>query len=197
MIRVAIVDDHPAVRVGLHALLRGEPGLNPIAVPVLDEIAPRDVLAADPDVALVDGQLATGTGLALCFEISRLPGAPPVVLYSAYLDEELAIAARVAGAAAALNKSAPLDELLDTLRVAAGGGSRFPALAPWALRHCADRLEPDDLPFLSMLAHGTTRAETADTLGVTPDELESRLVRVITTLEGGLMPSGRTPAAAA
>jgi len=191
MIRVALVDDHPAVRVGLHALLRGEPGLIPIAVPVLDELAPKDVLAAEPDVALVDGQLAVGTGLGLCFEISRLATAPPVVLYSAYLDEELAIAARVAGAAGALNKSEPLERLLDALRVAAAGGAQFPPVAPWALRHCADRLEPEDLPFLSMLAHGTTRAETAQTLGVTREELEARLARIVAAFERCLMPAGR------
>ncbi len=191
MIKVALVDDHPAVRVGLHALLRSEPGLIPIAVPVLDELAPKDVLAAEPDVALVDGQLAVGTGLGLCFEISRLATAPPVVLYSAYLDEELAIAARVAGAAGALNKSEPLERLLDALRVAAGGGARFPPVAPWALRHCADLLEPEDLPFLSMLAHGTTREETAQTLGVTPEELEARLTRVVAALERWLMPMAR------
>jgi DNA-binding NarL/FixJ family response regulator len=191
MIRVAVVDDHPAVRVGLHALLRGEPGLIPIAVPVLDELAPKDVLAAEPDVALVDGQLAVGTGLRLCFEISRLAIAPPLVLYSAYLDEELAIAARVAGAAGALNKSEPLERLLDVLRAAAAGGAEFPPVAPWALRHCADRLEPEDLPFLSMLAHGTSREETAETLGVTREELEARLARIVAAFERCLMPAGR------
>ena len=191
MIKVALVDDHPAVRAGLHALLRREPGLTPVAVPVLDELAPRDVLAAEPDVALVDGQLAAGTGLGLCFEMSRLAAAPPVVLYSAYVDEEFAIAARVAGAAGVLNKSEPLERLLNTLRVAARGAAQFPPLAPRALRHCADLLEPEDLPFLSMLAYGTTRWETAQTLGVSRGELEGRLARVVATLERCLVPPGR------
>lgn len=197
MIRVALVDDHPAIRAGLHAILRSEPGFSPISVPVFDQLTPRDVLAANPTVALVDGQLAVGTGLGLCFQISRLEDAPPVILYSAYVDEELAIAARVAGAAGALNKSEPLDELLDALRVAAAGGSRFPSVAPWALRRCADRLEPDDLPFLSMLAHGTNREEAADTLGVTREEFDTRLVRVVSALEHCLVPGTRAAEAAA
>jgi DNA-binding NarL/FixJ family response regulator len=197
VIRVALVDDHPAVRAGLHAILRSEPGFSPISVPVFDELTPRDVLAAGPTVALVDGQLAVGTGLGLCLEISRLDDAPPTLLYSAYVDEELAIAARLAGAAGAVNKSEPLDELLDALRVVAAGGSRFPSVAPWALRRCADRLEPDDLPFLSMLAHGTNREETADTLGVTGEELEARLVRVVSALEHRLLPGSRAADAVA
>lgn len=197
MIRVALVDDHPAVRAGLHAILRSEPGFSSISVPDFDQLTPRDVLAANPTVAVVDGQLALGTGLGLCFEISRLEDAPPVILYSAYVDEELGIAARVAGAAGALNKSEPLDELLDALRVVAAGGSRFASVAPWALRRCADRLEPDDLPFLSMLAHGTTREETAETLGVTGKELETRLVPVVSALEHCLVPGARAAEAAA
>jgi DNA-binding NarL/FixJ family response regulator len=191
MIKVALVDDHPAVRAGLHALLRREPGLTPVAVPVLEELAPRDVLAAESDVALVDGQLAVGTGLGLCFEMSRLAAAPPIVLYSAYLDQELAIAARVSGAAGVLNKSEPLERLLNALRVVARGEALFPPIVPGALRHCADLLEPEDLPLLSMLAHGTTRWETAQTLGVTHGALEARLARVVATLERCLLPPGR------
>jgi DNA-binding NarL/FixJ family response regulator len=197
MIRVALIDDHPAVRVGLDALLRVEPGLTPVPLPAPSRVSTADVLAAEPDVVLVDGQLAVGSGLGLCLELSRVPGAPPTVLYSAYVDEELAIAARVAGAAGALNKSESLEQLLDALRVVAGGGDRFTTISPWALRRCAGRLDPDDLPFLSMLAHGTTRSETAETLGVTRDELDARLTRVVARLEACLIPASQASRAAA
>jgi len=196
VIRVALVDDHPAVRVGLHAVLRGEPGLIPVPVPTSEHPGPDDVLAAQADVALVDGQLAVGTGVGLCLKLSRFTAAPPVVLYSAYLDEELAIAARLAGAAGALNKSVPLEGLLDTLRTVAGGGTCFPPVSTGALRRCADRLQADDLPFLSMLAHGTSREETADTLGVEGDALFARLARMVSTLEHSLMPAVRAASVA-
>lgn len=188
MIRVALVDDHPAVRAGLHALLWGEPGLTPVAVPFADRLVAEDVLAAEPDVALVDGQLTVRNGLDLCHELSRARRSPPVVLYSAYLDEELAIAARLAGAAGALNKSRPLAELLDMLRVAARGGEAFPPLSPSALRRCAGRLVAEDLPLLSMLVHGASRDETAATLGVTRGEFHGRLKRVLSQLVRGVLP---------
>lgn len=189
MIRVAVVDDHPAVRAGLHALLRSEPGLSPIAVPAAGPTTPATVLAANPDVALLDGQLAVGSGLELCLRLTQTQDPPPVVLYSAYLDAELAIAARLAGAAAALSKAVPLDEVLETLRAVAAGGTRFPPIAPAALRRCAERLEPEDLPILSLLAHGTSRRETANTLGISTAELIARLTRIITVFEHALMPA--------
>ena len=195
MIRVTVVDDHPAVRAGLHALLRSEPGLSPTAIPVDTEETAELVLQAEPDVALIDGQLPVQSGLDLCLQISQLDDPPPLLLYSAYVDEELAIAARIAGAAGAVNKAEPLDHLLDALRALATGGTRFPPVAPHALRRCADRAEPDDLPFLSMLAHGTSRRETADTLGMSLEELQTRLVRLVSRLEHSLMPGSARVAA--
>ena len=47
-----------------------------------------------------------------------------------------------------------------------------------------------------MLAHGTNRQETAETLAVTREELETRLVRVVSVLEHSLVPGGRAAEAA-
>ncbi len=187
MIHVAVIDDHPAVRVGLHALLRAEPGLVPVPAPADARFTAQNVPEA-ADVALIDGQLTAGTGLALCFELSLSESRIPVVLYSAYVDEELEVAARLAGAVAARNKRVPLEELLDTLRQAGAGKVAASPPAPWALRRCADRLDPDDLPILSLIAHGTSRAETAATLGLSIDALNARLAKMVSRLEQSLLP---------
>jgi DNA-binding NarL/FixJ family response regulator len=187
VIRVALVDDHPAVRAGLNALLRTEPGLSVIPLRFHDELSARDVLSVAPSVALIDGRLGSRSGLGLCLEMSRLRDAPPVVIYSAYVDDDFAVAARLAGAAGALNKAEPLERLLDALRAVASGGTYLPPLAPMALRRSADRLKPDDLPYLSMLAHGTSRGEVADTLAVSREELEERLTGILGKLERPLM----------
>jgi DNA-binding NarL/FixJ family response regulator len=189
VIKVALVDDHPAVRVGLLALLRGEPGLTPVAVPADGPVELEKLLSLEADVALIDGQLGTESGLELCLALGRHEEAPPVVFYSAYLEEELAVAARIAGAAAALNKGEPLDRVLNTVRVVAGGRSTFPPVSAWALRRCAERIDSDDLPVLAMLAHGTSRSDAADTLGLSLDALEARIVRMVATLERYLLPA--------
>jgi DNA-binding NarL/FixJ family response regulator len=84
MIRVAIVDDHPAVRLGLHTALATEPGLVPIgAASSATELGPL-LYRADPDVVLLDYQLPDGDGLTMCREIKLAVPTRRVILYSAY-----------------------------------------------------------------------------------------------------------------
>jgi DNA-binding NarL/FixJ family response regulator len=57
MIRVLVVDDHPAVRAGLVAMLRAEPGLVPVASAADAEAAITAARHTEPDVAVVDYHL--------------------------------------------------------------------------------------------------------------------------------------------
>lgn len=88
MLGVLIVDDHPAVRAGVVALLRREPGIVPVAA-------------------------AQGAQEAM------------MLLYSAFADDRLAVAARAAGADGVVSKGSPADELFAAIRAAASG--RFTA----------------------------------------------------------------------
>src|SRR5947209_4260492 len=114
--RVLIVDDHPAVRAGLVAALADEADLDPVAA-VADAggaaAAARRLL---PDVAIVDFRLPGRDGLSLTIELKRLPRPPGIVLYSAFADSRLGVAAAVAGADALVKKSSSLEELRWTIR---------------------------------------------------------------------------------
>lgn len=63
MIGVLVVDDHPAVRAGLVALLRREPGIVPVAAAQGMQEALVQAERNGPDVALVDYALGDGDGL--------------------------------------------------------------------------------------------------------------------------------------
>src|SRR5262245_12363130 len=98
MIRILLVDDHPAMRAGLTGVLAAEPGTVP-----LDSIASGDELEpalrrCRPDVVLLDYHLPGSDGLVLCRQVKRTVPAPAVLIYSAYADAELAIPAVLAGA---------------------------------------------------------------------------------------------------
>src|SRR4051794_2201768 len=91
MIRVAILDRHPAVRAGLDAALRAAPGLAPAG----GAGGARDLLAllyrADPDVVVLDD---LGFARRVKIESPRTR----VVLYSAHRTPRPPPAAAVAGA---------------------------------------------------------------------------------------------------
>jgi len=179
VIRVLLVDDHPAMRTGLAAVLAAEPGMVVLgAAASADELAPA-LNRTKPDVVLLDYHLPSSDGLVLCRVLKRSVPAPGVLLYSAYADASLAIPAILAGADGLLNKAAPAKDLYDAIRRVARGDRVLPAVPRDLLDSASARLDPEDLPILGMILDGASPADVADTLLVEPRNVSSRLDRMI------------------
>jgi len=71
VIRVAIADDHHAVRLGLHAAIRSEPGLVPVGAASDGRGLAPLLRTTDPDVVLLDYHLPDTDGLTLCRFLGR------------------------------------------------------------------------------------------------------------------------------
>jgi CheY-like chemotaxis protein len=95
MIRIAVLDDHPAVLGGLQRLVERAPDLRPVAF-VETEAALWHALVERPaDIVIVDYDLARGDGLAVCQRLKEHRPGPRVLVYSAYAGSGLAVAARL------------------------------------------------------------------------------------------------------
>ena len=183
MIRILIVDDHPAMRMGLTAVLRAEPDLVPLdaATSVLD-LWPA-LHRTRPDVVMLDYHMPGEDGLTLCRRIKREVPPPAVVLYSAYADASLTVAAMLAGVDGLVNKSAPANELFDAIRRVAGGERVLPPIARELRDAAGAALDDEDLPILAMKLDDTPPAEIATALGIEPGEVSWRLDRMIARLK--------------
>lgn len=182
MIRLLIVDDHPAMRAGLTAVLRAEPGIVPLgAASGADDLEPA-LRRTQPDVVLLDYHLPGTDGLQLARRLKRRTPAPKVLLYSAWADASLVVPAVLAGADGLLNKSAPAPELYDALRAVSRGERVLPPVPQELREAAAAELDPVDLPILSMMLEGTPPNEIAQTLRIDPTELSRRLDAMIATL---------------
>lgn len=182
MIRTLLVDDHPALRTGLTAVLRSEPGIVPLdAVETAREVWPA-LTRTRPDVVLLDYHLPDADGLVLCRAIKRHVPAPAVILYSAYAGAGLTIPALLAGADGMVSKGAPATELFEAIRRAARGERILPGVAPEQLRAAHDRLPTEDLPLLGMSLDGTSPRDMAEALGVDVPKVLDRLDRMIEAL---------------
>jgi DNA-binding NarL/FixJ family response regulator len=190
--RVVIVDPQPAVRAGLAALLRGEPGLVPVGAAGSAEEALETVRRTSPDLVLLEPLLGTGDGLQLIRRITGAEAAPRVVAYTEVGDPALEVALRVAGADGLVDKQAPPEELFEALRTVARGRTALPLVTPAALRAAAARVESDDLALLAMLVDRTPTADVADTLRLDPRRMARRVERLLARLR----PRAGTPAAA-
>src|SRR4029079_5965071 len=163
-IRVLVVDDHPAVRQGIEAMLGHEDGIVCIGSAASAGPAHELCRAAErlpADVVVVDRHLPDEDGLSLCLWLRTRTPAPAVVIYSAFADEALVLPAVVpracayaplclpavvAGACALIGKVSDPADLCEAIRAAAAGERRLPATSPAVGAIQAARLATEDLP---------------------------------------------------
>lgn len=121
--RVFIADDHDGYRGGMARLIGDHPALELVGQAATGEAALRDVVALQPDVALLDVRMPGLTGLEVCRRL-RADGSAPrthVVLITGTPDRVIAVQAAEAGAVALLAKETPPSAICAEL-VAAGAG---------------------------------------------------------------------------
>ena len=118
-VRVAIVDDHEAVRLGFSGSCKKYGfdlvGSAATVGELLPQIAERDCEVVVTDLSLDDGSLVSSN-------VERLVEAGPAVLIFSIADKpSLMRSALRAGAVAIVPKSQPMDELAEAIRLAAKG----------------------------------------------------------------------------
>jgi len=183
MIRVAIADDHHAVRLGLQTAIDSEPGLTPAgSASNAAELAPM-LYRNQPDILLLDYNLPDGDGLTLCRTIKSDVPAPGVILYSAFADSSMTVPAIVAGADGIVHKGVPPRELFEAIRQVAGGQDALPPVSADLLEAAGLAVDDQDLPILGMLVERTTPGEIADTLRLDTGEVKHRIMRMLGRLK--------------
>jgi DNA-binding NarL/FixJ family response regulator len=188
MLRVALLDDHPAVLAGLRRLIEPQADMTVVAAaPTVAELS--QLLSVTPADALVlDYDLARGDGLMHCLRAKRRSRPPAVIIYSAYSGHGLVLAARAAGADGVVDKAEPVQHLLAAIRGAVAGEVAMPAVPHAAYEAAIATLDDEDLPILAMLLDRTSLDGMAQSLGKSPAELSWRTQRIVARLRPILKP---------
>jgi two-component system response regulator DevR len=182
MIRVAVLDDHPAVLAGVRRLLEASDDFVPVAAVDTAEELLLTLNRARADVAILDYDLGRSDGLAVCQRLKERMCPPRVVVYSAYAGPALVLAARVAGADAVVDKRAPVRDLLDAIHRVADGERVFPDV-PLELRQTlVAGLKPDEIPVAAMLLAGTSPNDVAEALSTDRRDVAHRTRRIVARL---------------
>jgi DNA-binding NarL/FixJ family response regulator len=183
MTYVALLDDHPAVRAGVQAILALQPGLHLVGCASNeDELWPM-LERTQPIVAILDLHHPGRDGLALCLELKRRPNPPGVVLYSANTPATLVVAAAVAGADAIVGKSSTAAALVEAIRTVARNRRTIPPITPRMRADAAAKLDPRDHAILAMRVADTPPVEIAATLGVPAARIARRIAAIVARLE--------------
>lgn len=182
MIRVALVDDHPAVLTGLRRFLDPVVDLEILAAAPDAASLARRLDGRRPDVLILDDDPAGGVGLSTCWRAKCRPESPRVLLYTAYATPAFALAARAAQADGVLDKSASAPALARAIRRVADGETVMPPVRREDFERAVARLADDDLPVFAMLLDRTSLADIAESMRLSEREAAHRARRVIERL---------------
>lgn len=126
-IRVVVVDDHPAMRLAIRTLLRGEPDIEVCGE--AGDAAEAVQLEANlrPEIMILDLQLGnTGGGWSVIRGLRANQSSVKIVIFSQFDERYFARPAYNAGCEGAVSKSSDPNILIDAIRTIHAGGRFFP-----------------------------------------------------------------------
>jgi DNA-binding NarL/FixJ family response regulator len=179
-IRVAFVDDHPAVVESLAQAAGSAGDLRVVGtartLAEALELIRRQGLDA-PDVVVSDVQLAGESEGFRLLDAAR-SGRPAVILLSAFDQPPLLRTAFERGAAGYLVKTSEVSTILDAIRTVAAGGSAFSSAMLRTIRSAPRRPSEREIQVLRLLCTGASNDEIAGALGLSDKTVESHLRRM-------------------
>ncbi len=181
MIRLAVVDDHPAIASAIGAAVgdRDDIALVGSATTAADALDLVD--RVEPDVVVCDLWLdGEPGGLDV---LARLTAAdrrlrPRVLVLSGFDQPSFLRAAFEGGAAGYLSKASPVEAIVDAILAVARGETCFPPVTLRALRDAPRRPSTREMAAIRLLARGASNDEIAAGLEISVKTVESHLRRL-------------------
>lgn len=115
-IRILLVDDHRTVRTGLAAILGEERYMDVVGQAADGKTAVELTQKMHPDVVIMDVRMPRMNGIEATRRIASECPETKVIGFTMQPDESLCKAMQMAGAAACISKSAPIECLIETIR---------------------------------------------------------------------------------
>jgi DNA-binding NarL/FixJ family response regulator len=172
-IRVLLVDDHPAIRAGIRAILSKAPDIEVVAE-AEDGIAARHLAAGDrPDVLLLDLRMPGEPPLETMTGVKAASPETAVLILTAHNRDAYLAAVLAAGAAGFVIKDEAPEQLVTAVRRAAQGeilfsGEQRARASRWqqAVGQPWQSLTAREREVLALLAGGKTDREIGQALGI-------------------------------
>jgi len=173
MTRVVIVDDHPVVREGLAAALGDE------VVGAFDSADAALPARVDCDVVILDLELPGTSGLDAIAKFEA-----PVLVLTAYANDDDIDRALEAGARGYVLKGAPLDDIERAIAAIASGGTFLdPRIATRVVRRDRrQRLTSREREVLRLVANGRSNKEIATELKISERTVKFHVTAIFNKL---------------
>jgi DNA-binding NarL/FixJ family response regulator len=181
VIRLVVVDDHPAIVAALTAAIGGRSDIEIVGSATTAAAALELVERTAPDIVVCDLWLdgePGGLDVLAALSAATWRPAPRVLVLSGFDQPSFLRAAFEGGAAGYLSKASPLDAIVEAILAVARGETRFPAVTLRALRDAPRRPSVREMSAIRLLARGASNDEIAVGLGISIKTVESHLRRL-------------------
>ena len=199
-IRVLLADDQALIRAGFAALVTSAEDMEVVGEAIDGADAVRQVRDLHPDVVLLDIRMPGTDGLSASQQITGDPELDEVrvIVLTTFEQDDYVLAALRAGASGFLGKGVEPAELLEAIRVVAGGESLLSPKAtsaliarllsqpqdgsPDAISADLDVLTAREREVVALVAHGLSNDEIAGRLYLSPLTAKTHVNRAMTKL---------------
>jgi DNA-binding NarL/FixJ family response regulator len=186
LIRLLIADDHPLLRAGLRQVIETDARLQIVAEAADGATALEQLVATQPDVAVLDIEMPQLTGFALLREIRARRLQTTVVFLTMYRDEEMFNEALDLGALGYVLKDSATTDIVGAIRAAAAGQPYIsPAISGFLFNRATrsstlarqlpglNDLTPTERRVLKLIAENNTSKEIAAELFISYRTVEN------------------------
>ncbi|MDH3973012.1 MAG: response regulator transcription factor [Deltaproteobacteria bacterium] len=188
MIKMLIADDHPIFRRGLKELLYDS--FDDVTV---DEASNSSqalscINSSDYQIVLLDIAMPGRSGLDIIKDIKKASPKVPVLMLSAYPEDQYAIRALKSGASAYLTKKSIADELIEAIKKVLHGGKYLTSSLAERLAFAIEenneiipheKLSNREYQIMCMIASGKTVKAIADELRLSENTVSTYRIRTL------------------
>lgn len=191
-IRVYIADDHPVYREGLESHWASSEAISVVGSTGDGSQAVDAILAAAPDVAIVDLKLPGLSGLEILQQLSEARCEARVLILTAYVDSVTVYRALASGAGGFMEKAASFEEITAAVEsMVAGETVIAPVVSKVLAAEIRNRgVEPQkslltdrETGILRLAADGLSGPQIARELGISVPTVKTHLAHVYTKLD--------------
>ncbi|MFO1276469.1 MAG: response regulator transcription factor [Sphaerotilus natans] len=190
-LRILIVDDHPMIRSGLAAMVRGEADFELVGEAAHGADAVRIAPELMPDVVLIDLVMPQMDGIEAITRLRPLLPSTRFVILTSLTEPGEVQRALQAGASGYLTKTASAQELVNVIRAAHGGRRVLSPEATEALIAASQPGQPGadltqrERELLALMARGLTNQDIAEQLRIALPTVKFHITNILSKLGVG------------
>jgi DNA-binding NarL/FixJ family response regulator len=184
-IRLAIVEDHPLMRLGVATALASQSGMTIVGEAATGAEAINLCKKERPNLVVLDLGLGDMSGVAVIRAVKLFSPATQFVVLTTYEGDEDIYQALAAGARAYVIKGLPHKMLVDAIRRVHSGADYLPGAVGIRLdrRTCDSDLSAQEVRVITLMSAGRSNREIGEVLGITEATIKYHVSEILAKLE--------------